>query len=101
MNCASGEQCIYAHGQDELVAAAIIAYGDCFREKKCRKLYKDKTCFGGSNCLFKHEYMTMSKLLRHIYTPRVFKLELLFGKTMDQTKNLDALNPDNRVLSVF
>ena len=100
--CRYGDDCEFAHDQSELTEAAKNAYGDTFKAKNCRVYFFEKKCELGSSCMFRHEFRGMTKLHRHVYTPQMWKFEMIFDRVFEETHNLDEIrSPDIRSLPVF
>ena len=52
--------------------------------------------------MFRHEYRRMTKLHRHVYTPQLWKIEMVMDRTIQKTHNLDEIiSPAIKSLPVF
>jgi len=87
--CKFEDKCRYAHAQDELSAAAVLSYGDKFKQNNCRTFYKRSACRYGSSCMFRHEHRAYFQLHRHFYTPHMYAYESLYSMSSDKTTFLE------------
>lgn len=96
--CRYESKCRFAHGQEELTAAAMRQYNEKFKSKNCRTFYQTRQCMFGARCMFRHEHRNYRQLHRHYYTPHLYVLESALGANTQSSANFQPATPR---LSVF
>lgn len=99
--CRYEDKCRFAHGQEELTAAAVRNYNALFKSKNCRIFYHSKQCMYGEACMFRHEHRTFKQLHRHYYTPQLYKFETLYDSAPDKKAFIEAYASTAERLPVF
>ena len=90
--CRFGENCHYAHGEEELAESDRIVemqarLNDSYKTQNCSQFHKEKICFYGKRCIFRHEHKKWQKLHRHFYIAHLDTIQYTYHEIFDQAQN--------------
>ena len=91
-NCKFGLNCHYAHGEEELAESDRMAEEQArlkenYKSQNCSQFYRDKLCFYGKRCIFRHEFRSFTKLHRHYYMVHLAAVSLTHHDILSEAKN--------------
>ena len=90
--CHYGSKCHFAHGEEELAESDKIAemqarLNDNYKTQNCSQFHKEKLCFYGKRCIFRHEHKKFSKIHRHYYLSHLATVRYSHLEAIEQVQN--------------
>ena len=87
--CKFGRNCHYAHSQEELDESDRIAEKqakeqDNYKTQNCTQFHKEKVCFYGARCIFRHEQKRLKKIHKHYYIVHLAALHLTHCDVLEE-----------------
>ena len=61
---------------------------DKYKSQNCRAFYREKFCFYGKRCHFRHEYRSFTKIHRHYYMAHLCALGYNHREMLEESRNL-------------
>ena len=61
---------------------------DKYKSQNCRAFYREKFCFYGKRCHFRHEYRSFTKIHRHYYMAHLCALRHNHCEILAESRNL-------------